>query len=82
MDFFFYNCFPDIVVKTPPFKLLFQTLGTSCKGLAGRGNVDRQLHHNLTSPTWFPVVHLLLAAVLEVDATDTTLADLLSHLKQ
>ena len=26
-------------------------------------------------------MHLLLAAVLEVDATDTTLADLLSHLK-
>ena len=27
------------------------------------------------------MVHLLVVAVLELDATDTTLADLLSHLK-
>ena len=33
-------------------------------------------------PTWFSAVHILVVAVLELEATDTTLADLLSHLKR
>ena len=38
-------------------------------------------HQSHLVPTWYPEVLLLVFMVLEGDATNPTLADLLSHLK-